>query len=101
MQEIDDWRDLASAMAHYKIYDDKKIRMAWEGLWSLFRSNRDQEKAVDFAASIDAFIAEHGDVEIELDAAQRMIWEDVLLKGTGSPNKKEQKSRGSTTIDPS
>jgi hypothetical protein len=24
-----------------------------------------------------------------------------LLKGTGSPNKKEQKSRGSTTIDPS
>jgi hypothetical protein len=88
-------------MAHYKIYDDKKIRMAWEGLWSLFRSNRDQEKAVDFAASIDAFIAEHGDVEIELDAAQRMIWEDVLLKGTGSPKKKEQKSRGSTTIDPS
>jgi hypothetical protein len=101
MQEIDDWRDLASAMAHYKIYDDKTIRKAWEGLWSLFRSNRNQENAVDFAASIDAFIAEHGDVEIELDAAQRMVWEDaVLLKGTGSPNKKKLKSRGSTTIDP-
>ena len=82
MQEIDDWRDLASAMAHYTIYNDKEKRKAWEGLWSLYRSNRNQENAVDFAASIDAFIAEHGDVEIELGAAQRMVWEDVLLKGT-------------------
>jgi hypothetical protein len=57
-------------------------------------------KDADFAASIDTFIREHGDADIQLPLILKSKWGN-LLKGTGSPNKKQQRSRGSATIDTS
>jgi hypothetical protein len=36
MQKVDDWRELASVMAHYTIDDCEKKKKAWEMLCMLF-----------------------------------------------------------------
>ena len=101
MHKLDDWRDLASAMANYTIEDDKKAEKDLESLWSFYWQvdGDTKDSTMDFPALLDGFIAEHGDATIVLPPGQRVAWERILVKGTGSPNKKKQKSRGSTTVD--
>jgi len=76
-------------------FEDKQ--KAWEALVNLLDVENVAQDA-DFAASIDTFIREHGDADIQLPNTLKRLWGN-LLKGTGSPNKKQQRSRGSATID--
>jgi len=110
MEKFHDWRELSSVMAHYSIqsesayvatlqhlqYNEDKQK-AWETLVNLL-DVENVAKDADFAASIDTFIREHGDADIQLPNTLKRLWSN-LLKGTGSPNKKQQRSRGSATID--
>ena len=105
MEKFHDWRELSSVMAHYSIPLDsiatlqefKDKQKAWETLVNLL-DVENVAKDADFAASIDTFIREDGDADIQLPNTLKRLWSN-LLKGTGSPNKKQQRSWGSATID--
>lgn len=64
MQKVDDWRELASVMAHYRLplegvatFEELKEKTnAWETLLPTFCHNRGTEDFLDFAATIDAFL---------------------------------------------
>jgi hypothetical protein len=109
MMEEDDWCELASVMGYYTVQADpetmkdmeeyKKKEDAWETLYTLFVDPPSADP-LDFSASINGFIAEHGDAEISLRKGLEIVWKK-MIKGIGSANKKNQKSRGSTTIDQS
>jgi hypothetical protein len=72
---------------------NKETAEAWETLCWTFRQPT-TEGPVNFAELINNFIEEHGDCQIALPKQiQREL--ETMLKGTGSPNKKQQKSRGS------
>jgi hypothetical protein len=110
LEKVHDWCELASVMAHYTIGDDhvnsmtelrklRKAKAAWGTLVKKYKSN-EGEDAGEFATRIDAFISEHGDVAIEMSSSDREDLEE-RMKGTGSPDKKRQKSRGTATIEQS
>ena len=93
VQKRDDWQELASVMAHYTIFDDAKKREAWD---TLVLTLRDSPSGEDVPESIESYIRQYGDCKIEVPLPTRRAW-DLMLKGTGSPNKNQQRSRGSLT----
>jgi hypothetical protein len=103
MEMYHDWYELASAMAPYRVpysvvTSKPKLKLLedWEHICLDFdKTDPDSTDQRDLARLIDNFIEEHGDVEIELPPTDKRAWNEEI-KGTGSPNKKKQKSRGST-----
>jgi hypothetical protein len=55
----------------------------------VFQNIPPPDEHVDFPALINAFIKEHGDVELDLPLMQKENWTRDL-KGTGSPHKKQR-----------
>jgi hypothetical protein len=106
MEKCHDWRELSSVMAHYRIPPVRVAKLeraaklertakldaaalldklqeiedkqkAWETLVNLlFVENVDN--GVDFAASINTFIREHGDADIQIPNTLKRLWGDLL-----------------------
>jgi hypothetical protein len=100
MQTDDDWKDLGSVMAHYKISLSafetiQELRTATEAWVSLWKT------PVLECTLLDNFIQAHGDIAIEINYATRVNMENIAVNGTGSPNKRLQQPRGSLTLDQS
>jgi hypothetical protein len=87
--------DTAALLDKSQEIEDKQ--KAWKTLVILL-DIESVTKDTDFAASIDTIIREHGDADIQIPNTLKRL-RGNLLKGTGSPNKKQQRSRGSETID--
>ena len=120
MEKKDDCYELASAMVIYQIdpltkkqvwlgngaTSDKvaatsayiKMQEAWEDMCI-------KQQSIGGSASITKeikqFIDEYGDVAIALPHKDKHVWNQLLMKGTGSPQKKRQGPRGpATTSEP-
>ena len=98
MQKVDDWKDLGSVMAHYfpTLEEYEKSKEAWVELWRDIRQGKGSAVAL-----LDDFIKKHSDIKIEISDVAKENMDQIETKGTESPNKLQQKPRGSLTVDQS
>ena len=102
MQKVDDWKDLGSAIGCYEINEEslrslaefKELRKKWEKIWDKFR-----KEGIAGLELLRNFIKNNNDPKIEVLSINRTKMENVLCKGTGSPNKLIQKTRRSVTTN--
>jgi hypothetical protein len=99
MMMYHDWYELASAMSSYSVgVRGDSLQKAWSELCShALKMTEPSTDAEDFARLIHQFIKEHGDANIWLLELVEDAW-NLAIRGTGSPNKEKQRSRGSTTL---
>jgi hypothetical protein len=101
LQYDDDWSDLESAMAIYEpklepkfyknIRDFIQLKTAWTSLTEVI-------PPANIKKEIDAFIEKYGNIKINVAGESRMKDLEKRVKGTGSPNKHHQTSRGTMKL---
>jgi hypothetical protein len=102
LEKSHDWIELASAMATHE-----PVLLAHKRTWELlvlsFELNTiTATNASAFADAIEEFISDHGDLQLDISLIAKSQIARVLRKakrGTGSPNKQQQKSRGKSQIE--
>jgi hypothetical protein len=96
MSKDHDWQELAAAMCNYAIAVPS-LQKDWNNLTMHFIKRTDlSTDAATIAELIDRFIQDNEDAPIYLLDPTKEVW-NLQLTGTGNPNKKQKKSRGSTT----
>jgi hypothetical protein len=114
LRKVDDWKDLGSVMANYSISlpptSSNAFKTLDEALKTLNEAQAAQDAWITLCNSlrkegqgadslIHKFIQDRGDFELQMNPLQRQNLEEIVIKGTGSPNKLQQGPRGSLTVD--
>lgn len=102
MQKVDDWKDLGSVMACYSISAESlktlpeflEHNTKWGEIWNIF--HEDGSTGLEMLRD---FIKNNNDPKIKVTASHLVGMNEIICKGTGSPNKRLQKPRGSLTVN--